>query len=1328
MKNIESFSLTHFIEWLLAMPSWVIWVLIGVAALMLLFLIFSIPGLRKRFPTGSPFGKKLPKKDVVEKGAGMARAARHFHANLRSTFPGSRSQYRLPLYVVIGPSEAATQSFTRDSSLATPMGPPLSSGGLTWSGFDRGAVAEADPVVYLQPARWRRLIRVLSRFRPHRPLDGVILVLPADAFDPQAPNFEQTIREAELIRKALTELENRAGMAIPIYCVLGQCENIPGFNSLGRVLDRKALMGPLGFVSPYSGAQVYHSEFVNEAFDSIGDRLQTLAMHALTANTKIPDRDSFFLLTRNLRKLVPKLEEYLSVLLTPGQYSRLSNLRGIYVTGSINTGVDGSSRQTVFAHGALQDRIFPEFAIAAPTANYWSGANRNVQRARFTVAGLSILGVFWLWAQHNMLGERIPPLLAAVSAVEGDFRRINNAKKRPGAVQEIFQSDAASILQRLSGIDPSYLKTPIVPKSYYGETSLQVDLRNLQSAAYAELWVNNIGAILEKKALEVAQAPGGSRKFKVFSNRVNNYPNYGLLQDPLSKIHILIENLNHYENLRQGDQDPLALNALTSYLFDVDLPLHFFPAVDLTHVGSQTVVLPKVHRDKLAGRAQSMLLREADKFTSDLTNRDNLTFHLKTLISDLNNTESSYDINQSSFGRIQNLYDKLMYLDEVLESGKYDWIFDTKILLSEKFELLIKQIEENELLGARLAAELRMRFEQTRTDLQKIIKRAHIVNLEHLIQRTSGQTRLSPSAKNIIVELRTSGKVSQTGSTNLGFMKEQRADYSQNPLARSVPGDAFVKWDLDKLRHGAKELEQLIQLDTRAASSPGILLALQNVDKSQKINLIIQTLKQSFTKKNITSSVVRKFSQSSFDEWSTNFTASIGTLEIILAALEKNGALEIRNDLIQLIQSDALNLISKSRDLFLSNDFYTFDQNILNKWDGSSGLATDLLGRLDNLAILASLDQKRFQIEDIAGARLNAPLSFLIDNSTEFKVEGIQHIVFWRLILEDLVAFKDQVPFNNLARLEDYLVANMQTVSTANCSAGSAPGSFGGDSYFAQRLQEISSAIVEKCNEIQYGKARAAYRVFASEYNENFADKIPFAFSTNSVDITRTIEPNILINLIDTFDKGMDDGMGDPSFWPVGEGSEKIIAFLDKFDEAVNRIRSGIVADQSNVKMSYEITPTFRVKRDDEVGGNQIIDWSMMVGDELVRFTDEKKVLKWESGKEIKFEFRWAQNSLSKPVQDDKTKNMFLIGRDVTFIFKGPWSLFSLVAEHGGVNNKKSTYDLKFNIPIAVEAKGEEKPELPYKEAQIFVELLLTVNGKSVVLPDFPARAPKMSI
>lgn len=1325
MKNIEPFSLAHFIEWLLAMPSWVIWVLIGVAALMLLFLIFSIPGLRNRLPTSSLFGKKLPKDDVVEKGAGMARAARHFHANLRSTFPGSRSQYRLPLYVVIGPSEAATQSFTRDSSLATPMGPPLSSGGLTWSGFDRGAIAEADPVVYLQPARWRRFIRVLSRFRPHRPLDGVILVLPADAFDPQAPNFEQTIREAELIRKALAELENRAGMAVPIYCVLGQCENIPGFNSLGRVLDRKSLMGPLGFVSPYSGAQVYHSEFVKEAFDSIGDRLQALAMHALTAETKIPDRDSFFLLTRNLRKLGPKLEEYLSVLLTPGQYTRLSNLRGIYVTGSINTGVDISSRQTAFAHGALQDRIFPEFAMAAPTANYWSGANRNVQRARFTVAGLSMLGVFWLWAQHNVLGERIPHLLTSISGVEDDFRRISNAKKRPGAVEEIFKTDTASILQRLSGIDERYLQTPILLNSYFGR--LHLDLRTLQSSAYVELWVNNIGPILEKKALEVAQVPGGSHKLKEFSNRVNSYPNYGLLQDPLSKIQILIDHLKHYDNLREGNKDPTALNALTSYLFNTELPLGFFPAIDFAHLGSQRVLLAKVNRDKLANHAQSMLLREADKFSSDLSNRDNLIFHLKTLLSDLNNQEFSYDVDQNSLGRIQNLYDKLMYLDEVLESGKYDWIFDRKVLLSEKFELIINQIEKNELFGTRLAAEIRVRYEQTRTGLQKIIKRAHIVNLEHLIDGTNGQTRLSASAKKLLVELRTSGKVSTAGSTNLGFMKEQRADYSQNPLAKSVHESAFIKWDLDKLRHGAKELDQLIQLDTRAASTPGILLALQNVDKSQKINLIIQTLKQSFSQKRITSAVVRKFSQSSFDEWSSNFTASIGILEIFLASLEKNDALTIRNDLFQLIQNDALNLVSKSRDLFLSNNFYRFDQNVLNKWDGSTGLATTLLGRLDKLAILASLDQKRFQIEDIAGARLNAPLSFLIDYSTEFKVEGITHIVFWRLILEDLIAFKDQVPFNNLARLEDYLVATLQTVSTTNCATGAAPGSSGGDSYFAQRLQAISYAIVTRCNEIKYDKARAAYRVFSSKYNKNFSDKIPFSFSTNSDGITYAIEPKLLISLIDTFDKGMNGGMGDPSFWPVGEASKKIIAFLDKFDEAVNRIRPGVVADQSNVKLFYEITPTFRVKREEEVGGNQIIDWSMMVGDELVRFTDEKKVLKWESGKEIKIQFRWAQNSISKPIVDDKIKNMFLTGRDVTLIFRGPWSLFSLVAEHGVPNNQKSAYDLKFNFPIAMGTKGEEKPELPYKEAQIFIELLLMVNGKSVLLPEFPARAPKMS-
>ena len=177
----------------------------------------------------------------------------------------------------------------------------------------------------------------------------------------------------------------------------------------------------------------------------------------------------------------------------------------------------------------------------------------------------------------------------------------------------------------------------------------------------------------------------------------------------------------------------------------------------------------------------------------------------------------------------------------------------------------------------------------------------------------------------------------------------------------------------------------------------------------------------------------------------------------------------------------------------------------------------------------------------------------------------------------------------------------------------------------------------------------------------------------------------------------------------------------------MSTIRPGIIGDPNNAKMVYEITPTFRVLRDREAGGDQIINWSMTVGDKSVRFTDQKKLLIWETGKPIKFKFRWAKNSESVPVSDDANNNQFSSGKDITLVFDGSWSLFSLLQKYGKLNTEASAYNLQFDIPIAKESKNDKTASVPYGMAKIFVALKLTINGKPVKLPQFPGRAPAAS-
>jgi type VI secretion system protein ImpL len=377
--------------------------------------------------------------------------------------------------------------------------------------------------------------------------------------------------------------------------------------------------------------------------------------------------------------------------------------------------------------------------------------------------------------------------------------------------------------------------------------------------------------------------------------------------------------------------------------------------------------------------------------------------------------------------------------------------------------------------------------------------------------------------------------------------------------------------------------------------------------------------------------------------------------------------------------------------------------------------------------LLATLDQKRLQIRSIANSHVKEPLNFLLKYSQVLKSDVIEDIIFWRVILEDLVAYNNQIPNNNIQKLEQFLSVNLQSMSVGDCKIVSNSGPSGDASYFLQKLQEISIATVGGCKRIENAEVRTAYNKFASRFNTQFVGRSPFSIDPKLNSAGPVLDPRSLVRLFRDFDDSMNRGMGDPSYWPAGEKTTNIIGFLNQFDEAVSIIRPGIIGDPNNARMVYEVTPTFRVLRDREAGGDQIIDWSMTVGDQSVRFTDQKRMLVWETGKPIKFKFRWAKNSESVPVSDDKNNNQFSSGKDLTLVFDGSWSLFTLLRKNGKLNTEASAYNLQFNIPISKKSEDDKTASEPYGIAKIFVALKLTVNGETIKLPRFPGRAPTAS-
>ena len=127
----------------------------------------------------------------------------------------------------------------------------------------------------------------------------------------------------------------------------------------------------------------------------------------------------------------------------------------------------------------------------------------------------------------------------------------------------------------------------------------------------------------------------------------------------------------------------------------------------------------------------------------------------------------------------------------------------------------------------------------------------------------------------------------------------------------------------------------------------------------------------------------------------------------------------------------------------------------------------------------------------------------------------------------------------------------------------------------------------------------------------------------------------------------------------------------------------------------------FRTNRDQEIGGDKIIDWSVDFGTRRVGYRDQNKKASWRVGAPVDMSFRWALDSDNVPVTDPRTPQLEIFGTKAVFSYRGRWSLIRLIREHAtpvstfNASETPGPQILSFVVPTAYnQACYQGKPPL----------------------------------
>ncbi len=292
--------------------------------------------LEQKMVGGLGAGSGVDEQKVAEIRKNMLGALRM----LRRAGRGRNAIYELPWFLVIGRSQAGKTVAIKNSGLGLPVRKDWIKGvggTLTCDWFftndliflDTPGKWVTDAVDEEGQKTWVELVRLLRKYRGRRPLDGLVVLVPAD--DLLSKSDQELQEQAANVRQVIDLLHEETRFRFPVYLLVSKCDLVEGFTEFFRGLPPQRRNEILGWShdDPNRGDP---RRLIPQGFQRVVRRLQA---HRLEILARIASREQarrLFFFSEEFRNLERPLAVFAGVLFTDDQYHEAPVFRGFYFT------------------------------------------------------------------------------------------------------------------------------------------------------------------------------------------------------------------------------------------------------------------------------------------------------------------------------------------------------------------------------------------------------------------------------------------------------------------------------------------------------------------------------------------------------------------------------------------------------------------------------------------------------------------------------------------------------------------------------------------------------------------------------------------------------------------------------------------------------------------------------------------------------------------------------------------------------------------------------------------------------------------------------------
>jgi type VI secretion system protein ImpL len=367
--------------------------------------------------------------------------------------------YELPWYIFIGPPGSGKTTALVNSGLKFPFAERFGQEAIRGIGGTRncdwwftdeavlldtaGRYTTQESNREADSAAWTEFLQLLKKYRPRRPINGVIVTV--SVTDLLQQNTAQREAQANAIRKRIQELHQEFNIAFPLYVLVTKTDLLAGFMEFFGEYGKEERAQVWGTTFPYVEKKPSSSPPANfdAEFAGLEQRLNDRLVDRLQQERDVQKRALIYAFPQQFSSLKTLLGDFLNQVFSPTRYEQPPLWRGFYFTSGTQEGtpmdrVMGAlgralhldrkvlspqrpSGRSFFLARLIKDVIFAEAGLAGTNLR-WERKRNALQWGLFGVALLVTFSALAAWtvsytrnkAYIAEVKARIPPILKQV--------------------------------------------------------------------------------------------------------------------------------------------------------------------------------------------------------------------------------------------------------------------------------------------------------------------------------------------------------------------------------------------------------------------------------------------------------------------------------------------------------------------------------------------------------------------------------------------------------------------------------------------------------------------------------------------------------------------------------------------------------------------------------------------------------------------------------------------------------------------------------------------------------------------------------------------------